>query len=75
MLFTRSISGQVPTEDCGLVTVRKGQHWPAKDPVVQAHAVVVLDGLAVRDGLQRGAGRLRRRIPDAPVADRDAGAR
>lgn len=29
-------TAQIPTEDCGLVLVRKGEHWPADDPAVKA---------------------------------------
>ena len=29
-------TAQIPTEDCGVVFVRKGEHWPAGDPVVRA---------------------------------------
>ena len=29
-------TAQIPTEDCGLVLVHKGEHWPASDPVVKA---------------------------------------
>jgi len=28
-------TAQVPTEHSGLVLVRKGEHWPADDPVVR----------------------------------------
>lgn len=28
---------QAPMADGSLATVRKGQHWPASDPVVAAH--------------------------------------
>ena len=29
-------TAQIPTEECGLVLVQKGEHWPASDPVVRA---------------------------------------
>lgn len=29
-------TAQVPTVECGLVLVRKGEHWAANDPVVRA---------------------------------------
>jgi len=28
-------TAQIPTEHCGLVLVRKGEHWPADDEVVK----------------------------------------
>ncbi len=29
-------TAQIPTKECGLVLVRKGEHWPATDPAVLA---------------------------------------
>jgi hypothetical protein len=29
-------TAQIPTVECGVVLVRKGEHWPAGDPVVKA---------------------------------------
>jgi len=29
-------TAQIPTEECGLVFVQKGEHWPANDPAVKA---------------------------------------
>jgi hypothetical protein len=29
-------TAQIPTEECGVVLVHKGEHWPADDPAVKA---------------------------------------
>lgn len=29
-------TAQIPTEECGVVLVKKGEHWPADDPAVKA---------------------------------------
>jgi hypothetical protein len=29
-------TAQIPTEECGVVLVHKGEHWPSDDPAVKA---------------------------------------
>lgn len=63
-------TAQIPTVECGLVLVTRGEHWPASDPVVRA--APDLFSTDARYGL-RFSGEAPAELNDAPVETATAG--